>query len=115
VSINPIDYETIFESVKKTRRLMVLDVGTKAFGVGSEVVARVCEKLHGSLLAPPENIASADCPCPMATALTEAYYPTGDVIIKKLSTMFNAKIEAMPFNDFYKWHMPPNDNIDKLI
>lgn len=115
VSINPIDYETIIRSVNKTRRLMVLDVGTRAFGVGSEVVARVCEEAHNGLLAAPINIGAAECPCPMSTALTEAYYPTGNTIIEKIGAMFHAKIEFVECDDFHKMHMPPSDNIDELL
>jgi len=115
VSINPIDYDTIIESVTKTRRLMVLDVGTKAFGVGSEVVAHVCEKLHGKLLAPPINIAAPECPCPMSTALTEAYYPTGHTIIKHIANQLGNKIEFIKTDEFYKVHMPPSDNLEGLL
>lgn len=117
VSINPLDYETIITSVKKTGRLMVLDVGTKAFGVGSEVVARVCEEAHDSLLVPPVNIAAPDCPCPMSTALTARYYPIGDMIAERILGMFGKKEINIgtKSNLFNQLHMPPSDNLDRLI
>jgi len=120
VSINPVDHETIHESVRKTGRLMVLDVGTKAFGVGSEIVARVCEdeQTYYELRALPVNIAAPDCPCPMAPSLTKNYYPTATTIlnrIQKMSGFLDIKIEQSERPDFYKIHMPSDDNMDELL
>lgn len=120
VSINPVDYKTILESVRKTSRLMVLDVGTKAFGVGSEIISRVCEdrKTLICLRATPVNIAAPDCPCPMAPSLTEKYYPTTSTILDHIGKMeglsyIHARVKRA--YDFYKIHMPADDNLDELL
>ena len=119
VSINPIDHETIHESVRKTGRLMVLDVGTRAFGVGSEIISRVCEdeQTYYGLRALPVNIAAPDCPCPMAPSLTENYYPTASTILKHIGEMegFMEIDKDKEAYDFYKIHMPPDENLDKLL
>lgn len=123
VSINPIDYETIFESVRKTKRLMVLDIGTQAFGIGSEIISRVCEEkeIYGDLEATPVNIAAPNCPCPMAPSLTENYYPTTDSILDHIGNMEGFgeierdKIAYDIRHQFYKIHMPPGDNLDELL
>lgn len=122
VSINPVDYKTIFESVRKTERVMVVDVGTKAFGVGSEIISRICEddQTYYELRARPVNIATPDCPCPMAPSLTENYYPTAATIINRLTKMggfLDTKIKQRKQKglDFYKIHMPPGDNLDELL
>ena len=120
VSINPIDYKTILESVRKTGRLMVLDVGTRAFGVGSEIISRICEdeETHNEMRAIPVNIAAPDCPCPMAPSLTENYYPTTSTIlnhIRKMSGFLYPKIKLEARRDFYKIHMPPDTNLDELL
>lgn len=118
VSINPVDYGTIFESVRKTGRLMVLDVGTRAFGIGSEIISRICEdKRSYSLKARPVNIAAPDCPCPMASSLTENYYPTASTILNEIGEMEGFKkidIEKTAY-DFYKIHMPSDENLDELL
>lgn len=120
VSINPIDYRTIIESVRKTGRVLVVDVGTKSFGVGSEIIARICEdkETYWMLKATPVNIAAPDCPCPMAPSLTEKYYPTASTILDHVEKMEGfRKIESreeIPY-DFHKIHMPPGDNLDELI
>ncbi len=119
VSINPVDYKTIFESVRKTKRLMVLDVGTKAFGVGSEIISRVCEdkEIYGDLEATPVNIAAPDCPCPMAPSLTENYYPTVSTILERIGEMegFMEIDKDKKAYDFYKIHMPSDQNLDELL
>lgn len=115
VSVNPIDYNTIISSVKKTGRIIVLDIGTKACGIGSEIVSYVCEKAFKDLLLPPVNIGAINCPCPMSTALTEHYYPTDDTIVKHISKMFNIDIEYDKCTDFHKIHMPSDENLDLLL
>ncbi len=119
VSLNPIDYETINESVRHTGRLVVVEVATKAFGVGSEIIARVCQdkETYYSLKATPVGIAAPDCPCPMAPSLTENYYPIADTIIdhiSKMSGFLNTKIKREKRTDFHKIHMPPNDIFEEL-
>lgn len=114
VSINPVDYATIFESVEKTERLMVLDVGTKAFGIGGEIASRVNSEMSSAMDAPPIILAAADCPCPMSPALAEVYYPTADTIIEHMAQMFHVEIEFERRTDFHKLHMPPADNLDEL-
>lgn len=115
VSINPIDYETIIKSVKKTGMLMVADVGTKACGIGSEIISRICEENIGDLIAPPVNIATPDCPCPMSPELTKEYYPTAETIIDRAAKMFGKKIAFERCEEFRELHMPPDLNIDSLL
>jgi len=119
VSINPVDYRTILGSVRKTGRLVVVDVGTKAFGVGSEIIARVCEdeETYYALEARPVNIATQDCPCPMSPGLTEVYYPIADTIldqIMQMSGFLKTRIKRERRKDFHKLHMPSAENIDEL-
>jgi pyruvate dehydrogenase E1 component beta subunit len=120
VSINPVDYKTIIESVNRTRRLMVLDVGTRAFGVGSEIISRLCEdrETYWGMKATPVNIAAADCPCPMAPSLTEKYYPTTSTILDRIGKMEGyqeIKMRNKLRPDFYKIHMPADDNLDEML
>ena len=53
VSIRPIDWVTILESVKKTKRLCVVDTGHMTCSVASEVVARVACEMGTSLKSNP--------------------------------------------------------------
>ena len=117
VSVNPLDMDTIFESVIKTGRLIVADVGNKSYGVGSEIISRICEtdESRDYLIAQPFNLAAPDCPCPMSPALTEKYYPTADTIIEYSGRMFSKEIKHKKRTDFWELHMPPDLSVDDLV
>ncbi len=66
-SIRPLDIDTIIKSVKKTNHLVTLEGGFPAFGVGSEIIAQICESPAFDFLdAPPERITGADVPTPVS-------------------------------------------------
>lgn len=66
-SIRPLDIETIIKSVKKTNHLVTVEGGFPAFGVGSEILAQICESEAFDFLdAPPERVTGADVPTPVS-------------------------------------------------
>jgi len=73
--LNPLDFDTIEQSVRKTRRLIVADDDSKHCGIAGEIVARVAEA-GLPLLAPPVRVTYPDCPSPSSAALAAAFYPT---------------------------------------
>ncbi|MEK7567167.1 MAG: transketolase C-terminal domain-containing protein [Patescibacteria group bacterium] len=82
--IRPLDVETIIKSVSKTGHLLVVDTGWPMFGVGSEVIASVCERAMDSLIAPPQRISMADSPCPASQYLQSGFHPKVSDIIKNI-------------------------------
>ncbi|MBI4744820.1 MAG: alpha-ketoacid dehydrogenase subunit beta [Actinobacteria bacterium] len=83
-TVKPLDYALIFESVKKTGRLVIADVGWKSFGFAAEITAAVCEKAFKYLKAPVGFVTLPDAPAPASSALEEIYYPCSDSIIKAI-------------------------------
>ncbi|KAH9455791.1 hypothetical protein MJO28_005825 [Puccinia striiformis f. sp. tritici] len=82
-SIRPLDIDTIIESIKKTGRLVVVEGGFPMFGVGSEVVAQICEsEAFDYLDAAPERVTGADIPTPYALNLENLAFPDVPVIEK---------------------------------
>jgi pyruvate dehydrogenase E1 component beta subunit len=79
-TIKPLDQEMILNSVRKTGRVVVADVGWKSFGVSSEIAAMVAESAFDALKAPPLRVALPDCPAPASRELEEAYYPRAEDI-----------------------------------
>ena len=73
-SIQPIDWPTIYESVKKTGRLLVVDTGMSTCSLASEIVATVSEKLFLSLIIAPKKLAMPDMPEPTSFGLTADFY-----------------------------------------
>lgn len=81
-SVKPFDKELLLESVKKTGRLVVADVGWGSFGFAAELSAFVSEAAFGYLKAPVVRVALPDVPAPASRTLEEVYYPTVEDIVK---------------------------------
>jgi pyruvate dehydrogenase E1 component beta subunit len=82
-SIRPLDIDTIKESVKKTNRLVTVEGGFPAFGVGSEICAQIVEsEAFDYLDAPVERVTGADVPTPYAANLEALAFPNTPLIVK---------------------------------
>ena len=65
-TINPIDEETIIESVKKTGRFLVIQEAVKTYGPGAELITLVNEKAFLYLEAAPARVTGFDITVPLA-------------------------------------------------
>jgi len=65
-TINPIDRETILNSVKKTGRLVVAHEATKTFGPAGELITLVNENVFSYLKCAPKRITGYDIIMPLA-------------------------------------------------
>ena len=79
-TIAPFDIETICESVKKTRRLVVVDPGWQFAGFAAEVIAGVTERIGDRLLVNPVRLCLPDSHTPMSMTLEKEYYPDEEKI-----------------------------------
>lgn len=79
-TINPLDKETIFKSVKKTSRLVIAHEAVKAFGIGAEIAAMVCEEMIDCLDAPVLRVGAPFVPVPFN--LEKFYLPNSEDVIK---------------------------------
>jgi len=70
----PLDMQTIYESVKKTGRVVIVHEAPQALGLGSEISARLNENALYHLKAPIERVAGLNIPFPQF-ALEEYYLP----------------------------------------
>ena len=87
--LNPLYIDDIVKSVKKTRKLVVIDPGWLSSGFSAELVAKVVENLDAKILtSPPVRIALPDAPAPTATTLEKKYYTSVDDIVRKVRKLF---------------------------
>lgn len=86
-SAKPLDKKTIFTSVRKTGRFIVVDNGWLTCGLSAEVSALVSERLFKYLKSPVQRIALPDLPAPASRTLEKAYYPYASLIVKKAKQM----------------------------
>src|SRR6185503_6101985 len=77
-SIVPMDDEMVFNSVKKTNRVLVLHEDSMTLGWGAEVVARIAANCFDHLDAPVLRVGAQDCFVPSAISLEEEMLPSVD-------------------------------------
>jgi len=74
-TVAPLDFETILDSVSRTRRAVVVHEAITPFGVGAEIAARLHKALFGRLAAPVERVGANYSPVPFSKPLETAYIP----------------------------------------
>ncbi|MGI0100285.1 MAG: alpha-ketoacid dehydrogenase subunit beta [Candidatus Micrarchaeaceae archaeon] len=80
-TINPLDEQTIIESVKKTGKALIVHEAETSFGVGAEIAARIAEKAIFELSAPVVRVGSHSFPYPFPGY--EQYYVPNAVKISR--------------------------------
>jgi len=71
----PLDWESIFKSVKKTGRVIILHEDTLFGGIGGEIAAGISENCFEYLDAPVKRLASLDTAVPFAKNLEASFLP----------------------------------------
>jgi pyruvate/2-oxoglutarate/acetoin dehydrogenase E1 component len=88
--IAPLHPETIVESVRKTRRLLVIDGGWSCCGLAGEIIASVVERVPtDTLLKPPVRVTLPEAPAPTSRVLEAIYYPTAEQIVAAAMKLVN--------------------------
>ncbi len=64
ISLKPLDFDTIGESVRKTHRVIIVEECMKSGGIGAELTASINDRLFDELDAPVLRMASQDIPTP---------------------------------------------------
>lgn len=79
-SLAPIDWETVYESVRKTHRAVVVHEAYAYAGLGAEIAARIGHDLFDELDAPVERVGAKHAPVPFSPPLEHAILPNVDDI-----------------------------------
>ncbi|WKE64203.1 alpha-ketoacid dehydrogenase subunit beta [Gallaecimonas kandeliae] len=89
--LRPLDTQTIFTSVKKTKRLLVVDEGWRTGSLAGEICAQVAEHCFWSLDAPPQRLCSQEVPIPYPKHLELAATPQVEQIVAAAAAMLEAR------------------------
>ena len=81
-TIRPLDRHTIIESVKKTNRIVCVEEGWPAAGIGAEIAALCVEHAFDYLDAPVMRVCAADVPLPYAANLEALALPQPEHIVE---------------------------------
>ncbi|MGY0230437.1 alpha-ketoacid dehydrogenase subunit beta [Longispora urticae] len=86
-SLSPLDLGPIFDSVRKTGRLVVVHEASRNLGIGAEISARVTEECFYSLEAPVQRVTGYDIPYP-ASRVEEEFLPDLDRVLDAVDKSF---------------------------
>lgn len=87
-SLKPIDTETLFASVAKTNKLVIVHEANKTCGLGAEIAALVAESCIDELDAPIVRVAGPDTSVPFSPPLEEEFRVAPENIIAGVKTLF---------------------------
>jgi 2-oxoisovalerate dehydrogenase E1 component len=85
-TLQPLDTEAIFASVKKTGRVIIYQEDSMFGGVASDISAMIMENCFKYLDAPVKRVASLDTPIPFTKALEDQYLPKDrfEIVLQEL-------------------------------
>jgi 2-oxoisovalerate dehydrogenase E1 component len=86
-TIIPLDEETIFRSVKKTNKLIVIHEDTLTGGFGAEIAARIADNCFQYLDGPVKRIAALDAHVPYAPILESEVLPSRQKIYNAIKNL----------------------------
>ncbi|HMN47829.1 MAG TPA: thiamine pyrophosphate-dependent enzyme [Ignavibacteriaceae bacterium] len=86
-TIVPLDEETIYNSVKKTNKVIIIHEDTLFSGFGAEIAARIADKCFQFLDAPVKRIAAKDAHIPYSPILENEVLPSRDGIYKGIKDL----------------------------
>ncbi|NBC65440.1 MAG: pyruvate dehydrogenase [Bacteroidetes bacterium] len=86
-TLSPWDQETVFESVKKTNRCLIVHEDTKTAGFGAEIASAITEDLFHYLDAPVQRITMPDIPMPYNIKLMDTVLPDAASIADKMMSL----------------------------
>lgn len=76
-TLQPFDKETVYASVKKTNKVIILQEDSMFGGIASDISAMIMEDCFEWLDGPVKRVASLDSPIPFTKALEDQYLPKG--------------------------------------
>ena len=83
-SLMPLDYYRVLDSVKKTRRALVVHAATEFCGLGSEIAATINEELFSTLRAPASRFGAYYTPISFSKKIEAAQMPHKHSIIARV-------------------------------
>lgn len=76
-TLQPLDVESIYKSVKKTNKVIILQEDSLFGGIASDISAMIMENCFEYLDAPVKRVASIETAIPFVKALEDQYLPKG--------------------------------------
>ncbi len=89
-SLQPMDTDTVIESVRKTHRAVVVHEAVRFAGLGGEIAAQIQELAFDDLDAPVARVGAPFSPVPFSSVLEQTYLPNAAKIVDETQTLIGA-------------------------
>ena len=86
-TLNPLDKETVLQSVRKTGKAIVVHEAVKRGGIGGDIAAMIMEEAYDDLDGPVLRIAGKNTPIPYNLELEKACIPSVEEIVEGIVEM----------------------------
>ncbi len=86
-SLVPLDFDTVVQSVARTRRAVVAHEAWRFGGFGAELAAQLHSELFGELEAPVARVGAASAPIPFSPPLEAAVVPGAEAVVAAVRTV----------------------------
>ena len=83
-TVTPLDTDTIYRSLCKTGRLLVIDEAPAHCGFSAEIAARMADVGFDELDAPIKRLTGAFCPTPYSPSLEKMVVPNAEGISRAI-------------------------------
>jgi pyruvate dehydrogenase E1 component beta subunit len=90
MSVSPIDYDLIVDSVRRTHRIVVVDEDTPRCSVAADICSAVAEEAFDYLDAPPTKVTAPHTPVPYSRPLEGVYVPDTPRILSAVKRVLNS-------------------------
>jgi len=90
-SLRPLDDATIMESVRRTRRAVIVDEAWRSVSVAAEISARIMEQAFYDLDAPVARVCTEEVPIPYPKHLEDAALPQPEKIVEAVKSLLGAR------------------------
>ncbi len=85
--LNPIDNETIMNSIAKTHLVLIVEEAWRSVSISSEIISRIMENAFFNLDAPVKRLCGVEVPIPYPKHLEDASIPQKEDIVKTVINM----------------------------
>ena len=82
LSVSPMDEETVLDSVKKTRKIVIVDEDYPRCSVAADISALVAEQAFDYLDAPPSRVTAPHSSVPYSRALEPLFMPSKEEVVQ---------------------------------
>lgn len=92
ISLKPLDFDTIGESISKTHKVIIVEECMKSGGIGAELTASINDRLFDELDAPVLRLASQDIPTPYNGTLENLTIVQPNQIVEAVQKMMSLRV-----------------------